>query len=101
MEVGEVHLEEADGDGGVLGLDLGDDGLDAGLGSGRKDEGGRVGGADLDGEFAGNGVAGDTSDEDLKKKKNLMLVFHGICKKGARLEYGTYLFCRRETLRTC
>lgn len=63
-EIGEVDLEEADVDGRVLGLDLGDDGLDAGLGPGGKDEGGRVGGADLDSEFAGNGVAGNTSDED-------------------------------------
>lgn len=78
VEVGEVDLEEADVDGGVLCLDLGDDGLDAGLDSGGEDEGGRVGGADLDGEFASNGVAGDTSDEDLR---GLMLVF----KKRGRL----------------
>lgn len=68
LEVGEVDLEEADVDGGVLGLDLGDNGVDAGRGSGSEDEGGWVGGADLDGEFAGNRVAGDTSDEDFKRR---------------------------------
>lgn len=101
LEIGEVDLEEADVDGGVLGLDLGDDGVDARPGSGSEDEGGRVGGADLDGEFAGNGVAGDTSDEDLKKEKNLMLVLNGILKRKGGKEYGAYLFCRRGTLRTC
>lgn len=39
LEVGEIDLEEADVDGGVLGLDPGDDGVDAGRGSGSEDEG--------------------------------------------------------------
>lgn len=81
FEVEEVDLEEADVDGGVLGLDLGDDGLDAGLGSGSENEGGWVGGADLDGEFTGNGVTSDTSDEDLKEEKKLTLVLNGVGKK--------------------
>jgi hypothetical protein len=34
FEAGEIDLQEADCDVGVLGLDLGDDGLDAGFGSG-------------------------------------------------------------------
>lgn len=34
LEVGEVELQEASGDVGVLGFDLCDDGLDAGLGAG-------------------------------------------------------------------
>lgn len=82
FEVEEVDLEEADVDGGVLGLDLGDNGLDAGLGSGSEDEGGWVGGADLDGEFTRDGVASDTSDEDLGQ--HLMLVLHGTWKKGQK-----------------
>jgi hypothetical protein len=100
FEVGEIDLEEADVDGRVLSLDLGDDGVDAGCGSGGEDEGGWVGGADLDGELTGNGVSGDTSDEDLKKKRNLMLVFHGVGKKKGS-DFGTYWSCRRGTLRTC
>lgn len=86
FEVGEIDFEEANVDGGVLGLDLGNDGLDAGLGSGSEDEGVWVGGADLDGEFTSNGVAGDTGDEDLKKEEKLMLELEGAGKKrGERL----------------
>lgn len=63
---GEVELQKAHGDVRVLGLDLGHDGLDAGLGAGGEDEEGGLGGAELEGELACYGVVCDARDEDLR-----------------------------------